>query len=165
MAHWHALAKLRQHTDLSLDILESVTIQLGNSLRKFQKQTCALYDTRELKREEAARMRRATSGPKIADNADSATSRPPPPKSTATSTAGPSLNTTSSETISSSKPGIGRQRKTLSLKTYKNHSLGDYVETIRRNGTTDSYSTESVSLYFCSGNFEGHLIPLDGARA
>ncbi len=59
MAHWHALAKLRQHTDLSLDIMDLVTIQLGTSLRKFQAETCFVFNTRELKREEAARTRQA----------------------------------------------------------------------------------------------------------
>ena len=38
-----------------------------------------------------------------------------------------------------------RKPKQLNLKTYKFHSLGDYVETIRRFGTTDSYSTQAVS--------------------
>lgn len=31
------------------------------------------------------------------------------------------------------------------MSTYKVHSLGDYVETIKTYGTTDSYSTEPVS--------------------
>ena len=31
--------------------------------------------------------------------------------------------------------------------TYKHHSLGDYMDEIRERGTTDSYSTEPVSLY------------------
>lgn len=39
-----------------------------------------------------------------------------------------------------------RLKKSLNLNTYKNHSLGDYTETIRRYGTTDSYSTESVTI-------------------
>ena len=38
-----------------------------------------------------------------------------------------------------------RQPKQLNLKTYKFHALGDYVQTIRQFGTTDSYSTQSVS--------------------
>ena len=33
----------------------------------------------------------------------------------------------------------------FNLDTYKYHSLGDYVEHIKRYGTTDSYSTEAVS--------------------
>lgn len=43
-----------------------------------------------------------------------------------------------------------RKPKQLNLKTYKYHSLGDYVETIRRFGTTDSYSTQPVSIHLMS---------------
>lgn len=118
LAHWHALAKLRQHTDLSLAVLESVTIQLSQSLRQFQLQTCPVYDTKELKREEAARIRRAAGTPN-ASMLEKPSARP--------------------------KMEIGKKGKTLNLNTYKFHSLGDYVETIKRYGTTDSYSTESVS--------------------
>jgi hypothetical protein len=39
-----------------------------------------------------------------------------------------------------------RQLKTLNLNTYKIHALGDYVSAIRSYGTTDSYSTETVSV-------------------
>jgi len=39
-----------------------------------------------------------------------------------------------------------RRAKTLNLFIYKVHALGDYVETIRRLGTTDSFSTQIVSL-------------------
>ncbi len=41
--------------------------------------------------------------------------------------------------------GSARKPKELSLKTYKFHALGDYVHSIRRFGTTDSYSTQPVS--------------------
>lgn len=37
-----------------------------------------------------------------------------------------------------------RKKKTMNLNTYKVHALGDYVDTIRRLGTSDSYSTELV---------------------
>ena len=40
-----------------------------------------------------------------------------------------------------------RWRKMLNIDTYKYHSLGDYAATIRRIGTTDSYSTELVSYH------------------
>lgn len=40
----------------------------------------------------------------------------------------------------------GPRRKTFNLQIYKYHSLGDYSKTIRRFGTTDSYSTEPVSI-------------------
>ena len=60
LAHWHSLARLQQHTDLSLSILESVTEKLGHAMRNFQEETAA-YDTRELKREEKARVKRKAS--------------------------------------------------------------------------------------------------------
>jgi hypothetical protein len=41
-----------------------------------------------------------------------------------------------------------RRPKTFNLQTYKFHALGDYVKTIRRYGTCDSYSTEIVSIRF-----------------
>jgi hypothetical protein len=49
---------------------------------------------------------------------------------------------------SSSKPTEPRERKrrTFNLQTYKVHSLGDYVDTIKKYGTTDSYSTEPVGV-------------------
>jgi hypothetical protein len=42
-------------------------------------------------------------------------------------------------------PKQSRRRKSFNLHTYKFHVLGDYVTSIRRFGTTDSYSTEPVS--------------------
>jgi hypothetical protein len=39
-----------------------------------------------------------------------------------------------------------RKSKTLNLQTYKFHSLGDYVSTIKCYGTTDSYTTSLVSI-------------------
>jgi hypothetical protein len=39
-----------------------------------------------------------------------------------------------------------RKPKPFNLKTHKFHALGDYVATIRWFGTTDSYSTQPVSL-------------------
>jgi hypothetical protein len=39
-----------------------------------------------------------------------------------------------------------RKPKLLNLETYTYHALGDYVRTIRTFGTTDSYSTQPVSI-------------------
>jgi hypothetical protein len=44
------------------------------------------------------------------------------------------------------KSSCGRMPKTFNLQTYKVHVLGDYVEAIKTFGTTDSYSTEVVSI-------------------
>lgn len=65
---------------------------------------------------------------------------------TATSTAAVPQVTPSDPTCAESQDSSGAPRfKTFSNLTYKGHSFGDYVETIRRYGTTDSYSTEPVS--------------------
>ncbi|KAF7981735.1 hypothetical protein HWV62_32343 [Athelia sp. TMB] len=57
-AHWHALAKLRQHHDITLDILDDVTTSLGEQFRYFAEKICPCYNTQELPREAAARERR-----------------------------------------------------------------------------------------------------------
>jgi hypothetical protein len=40
----------------------------------------------------------------------------------------------------------GSKLKEFNLNTYKYHALGDVANTIREYGTTESYSTEPVSL-------------------
>lgn len=59
-AHWHALAKLRLHTDLTLGILDQYTTLLGKFLRDFHSKTSSAFDTKELPREADARERRKT---------------------------------------------------------------------------------------------------------
>lgn len=54
---WHALAKLRLHSDSTVDSLEVATTELGRITRLFQKET-SIYDTKELRKEVAARGRR-----------------------------------------------------------------------------------------------------------
>ena len=171
-AHWHALAKLRMHTDATLDIMDRVTADLGNKLRSFKKTTCTVFETQELRRELDARLRRqrqqgqhkshhtpahaqepnasnpasgSSSGPADPDPAVSTSSHTPPNCDEA---AGPRVRPTGA---------AGRRPKTLNLNTYKYHALGDYTATIRRYGTTDSYSTEPVRCSFLSlvGNFIG----------
>lgn len=41
LATWHALAKLRLHTESTICALETSTTQLGSALRKFQSTICA----------------------------------------------------------------------------------------------------------------------------
>jgi hypothetical protein len=55
---WHAYAKLRLHTSSTLEALGKTTRALGASLREFVKVICSCYATKELPREEAARVRR-----------------------------------------------------------------------------------------------------------
>ncbi|EJD51863.1 hypothetical protein AURDEDRAFT_181453 [Auricularia subglabra TFB-10046 SS5] len=60
LAEWHALAKLRMHTDDTLRSLRNETRNLGMQLRLFVTETCAAFKTTELPREQAARNRRET---------------------------------------------------------------------------------------------------------
>ena len=86
-------------------------------MREFQGKTCAVFKTRELERERTARMRRQEKN-----------------------------TTTAKSKLNSQTHGSARQLKVFNLKTYKFHALGDYCSTIRRFGTTDSYSTQTVGL-------------------
>ena len=101
--------------------MEDVTRSLGNALRNFSGDTCAVFPMQELKREALSRYRHRTQA-----------------QSSATST--------------HISPTVARQPKTLNLSTYKLHALGDYTNSIRMFGSTDSYSTQSVStrlqMYF-----------------
>ena len=119
LSHWHGLAKLRMHTDETLGLMESITVMLGNHLCTFTNETCSTFSTKELHHEAEARTRRQ----------GCETLR--------------KLGNPSSRQSDAQVPS--RKTKTLNLQTYKLHALGDYPEQIRAYGTTDSYSTQSVS--------------------
>lgn len=57
LAHWHSLAKLRMHNDLTLEIMDTLTASLGKKLRDFVTKTCPAFETKELRREYNARLR------------------------------------------------------------------------------------------------------------
>jgi hypothetical protein len=174
LAHWHGLAKLRMHTEPTLDMLSQATTSLGSRFRDFQEKTCTMFQTRELERERAARQRRqgkrqgkhavnhggrpvfATSNARISSEGTGE------PTNITNHTTGPTpAHTDSRESadatnpISESAPAAPsegpRKPKHLNLKTYTYHALGDYVKTISYFGTMDSYSTQSVSFdWICS---------------
>lgn len=135
LSHWHGLAKLRLHSDLTLDILDTETTYLGDALRTFKNKTCAAFQTREFKREVDSRKKKAV-------------------KKTAPGGSSASNTTSNNETPKNVGPAAdseGRAFKAFSLKTYKAHALGDYVDIIKRIGTSDSFSSETVSLFLgCS---------------
>ena len=54
LCHWHGLAKLRLHTDETLNIFEKVTRDLGDCIRSFASDTCPHFTTKELAREAEA---------------------------------------------------------------------------------------------------------------
>jgi hypothetical protein len=125
LAEWHALAKLRMHTESTLTYMESVTTILGRELRKFRDSTCSAFATQELPKETAARGRRQARNQ----------SKKGPQRTTGTSQSGAKTTTP-----------VKQKAKQLNLSTYKVHALADYVRTIRLFGTTDSYSTQTVSF-------------------
>jgi hypothetical protein len=114
-AQWHALAKLRVHSESTVTFLEVTFTKLSQKLRKFQVYTCAVFNTVELPREKTTRQRKAN---ERADNSNS--------------------TTTSAESS-------GSRKKKFNISTYKFHAMGDYVRTIRLFGTTDSFTTQIVS--------------------
>jgi hypothetical protein len=127
-AEWHGLAKLRLHTKDTLKIMKRLTSRLGVALREFAKLTEGL-DIRETPKEYASRRKKYES-----NKAKSTTKRK---RKVAESPDDPST-------------GDGRRKCHLNLDTYKMHSLGDYVRSIQEYGTTDSYSTQIVSLIIFS---------------
>lgn len=53
-AHWHALAKLRMHSETTLSLLDQMFKRLSRQLRKFSDFTCTVFTTMELPKEKAA---------------------------------------------------------------------------------------------------------------
>jgi hypothetical protein len=110
LATWHAYAKLRLHTEHTLNSLEQATSALGTVVRHFAKIT-SVFKTYDLPRKEAARGRRAAA-----------------------------LSSKSGQKAKTS----GAKQRYLNLSTYKFHRLGDYVQSIRRFGTSDNFTTQVV---------------------
>ena len=104
-AHWHSLAKLHMHTDQTLDILDSVTVAVGEEFWEFNNTTCPHLQTCELPRKRDAckqcLAKKLRVGPSQAIRSDIASSNTDVPL-----------------------------LKTLSIDTYKHHSLGDYPKII-----------------------------------
>lgn len=128
-AEWHTLAKMRLHTDSTLAWLDESTKAFGKQIRRFESYTCSFFDTRELPQEEAARSRRLKK------------------KKGSTSRLNPSPLTPGPSTATAT-PSAGTKKKLFNLILIKLHALGDYVNTIKAFGTTDSYSTQPVWILF-----------------
>jgi hypothetical protein len=132
------------HNDCTLDVMDNTTVSLGEKLREFSETTCPAFITRELEREVRARSRREA---KKAANQKSSAQRS---QNGAGRQATPHFQSADAHPDDQVQPtvttdGQARHLKHFNLNTYKIHSLGDYTATIRKYGTTDSYSTELVS--------------------
>lgn len=130
LATWHALAKLRLHTETTVCDLEASTHRLGVQMRLFEKEVCPHYVTKELPNETAARGRRSS-----AQNAKSVPQKKAPTASKAKATA-----------AAKNGPTAQAKLRKLNINTYKMHALGGYARAIRLHGTSDSYSSHIVSL-------------------
>ena len=127
MAEWHALAKLRIHTDGTLMVLEDLTRELGKLLRQFRDLTCSQFSTVELPRETAARVRNNLKHTLPFEHIQAVTS---------VAGAGGACKFNSLGLmvmlmwVPSASAKTARKPKTLNLFTVKFHFLGDYVRHI-----------------------------------
>jgi hypothetical protein len=163
-AEWHGFAKLRMHTDFTLDHLEELTKEFGLLMRQFRDLSCSRFQTVELPREVEARKRRQQLAQ--AKNSPTSTgmgtrSEPTAPPLSDTSVSASTIQPRSTASTSASDvpptPAVPpststRKPKTLNIFTYKFHALGDYVRTIRLFGGTDSFSTQLVR-FVCPGYY------------
>ncbi|KAH6907330.1 hypothetical protein BKA70DRAFT_1490869, partial [Coprinopsis sp. MPI-PUGE-AT-0042] len=120
-AEFHGLAKLRVHTEETLERLEVVTAEFGRLMRWFRDDLCPNYDTYELPSETARRDRQAAS--RRARAADA-----------------------TAQAVPEAAPTQAKKRKFLNISTPKFHSLGDYVPWIRLFGPSDGFSTQLGEL-------------------
>ncbi|RXW16502.1 hypothetical protein EST38_g9352 [Candolleomyces aberdarensis] len=166
-AKWHALAKLRFHTDATLDLLDEATIKIGDSFWQFIANVCSQIQTKELAIEVAKRVKReqkkAASKAKLAkDKAtadESGPSTAPPADCALPSTSTileapcsanppPSLPETAARVIKTNKSRSGRsaalsgsRRKSKETKGKLRTSNGDIDQAKRTSGTQPSSST------------------------
>ncbi|TFK21308.1 hypothetical protein FA15DRAFT_707349 [Coprinopsis marcescibilis] len=132
LAHWHALAKLRLHTDETLALLKEWTAILGADVRYFKATMCEEVKTYELKKEYAARMKRAASKAKAAATGATAGKRKGKAKESEPQAG-------MSAIPEGALPGVsGKKPKEFSLEMYMFHALGDVASSIGWSGTTDS---------------------------
>ena len=123
LATWHAYAKLWLHTDNTLDSFDKLTQPLGASIRHFSGKLSDSFPVKELPKEATAQQRRTAANLK---------KKP----------------VGGSSKLNKLRQGAREIGVCLNLCTYKFHALGDYVATICRWGTTDSYNTQIISHPF-----------------
>ena len=124
LAMWHALAKLRLHTESTIVDLEHSTRHLGKAIRSFKENLCADYVAYDLPAEDApcSKKRKAKAKKVQAKKAQEVLGQP-----------------------GSTKPS--KKICELNLSTYKLHALGHYADAIQRFGLSDGYSTQGVRIY------------------
>ncbi|RDX40877.1 hypothetical protein OH76DRAFT_1304372, partial [Lentinus brumalis] len=117
LANWHALAKLRLHTTVTLEVFRKATKLMYAAVRRFARTTCEAYVTYELDREAEARGR-AQARAAIRIQAAGGTST----------------------AVAKKDPKVVVFRV---WHTYKYHCLGDYADCIERCGCTDCTTSQT----------------------
>jgi hypothetical protein len=149
------------HTDATLQLLDTETVELGTEFRSFINAVCSEIQTKELAIEVAARQRREQrkllKELKVAKDGDAMDA---PKTASLGGDVGPPVpnDTSNMPNEGSNEGGKPPQKPTtgivkpltaklvaLNIRTPKFHFLGDYSGMIRTFGTSDSYSTQSVS--------------------
>lgn len=137
------------HNNLTLDVMDAITVSLGDELRAFSQKTCAAFKTKELPREADARVRHAIKKSVPRRHGPAATAGVSGSVSQGASMPDVAPSFVQADPVPpDTRSNATRRNKTFNLSTYKLHSFGDYVATIRQYGTTDSYSTEPVCDFF-----------------
>ena len=106
------------HTDSSLEVLDIITIMFGQKLHNSAEETCKDFDTVEMDKEYQAHKR-------VEARREGHSGRD-----------GDGESGTSS----------GKRSRCFNLMTPKLHFLGDYVAQIQALGTTDSFTSQIVSM-------------------
>jgi hypothetical protein len=107
------------HTDSSLKVFDIITIAFGQKMRAFAEETCKDFKTMETDKEYQARKRaEARRESRSGGDGDK------------------ELGTSS-----------GKRHRGFNLITPKLHFLGDYIGQIRAVGTTDSFTSQIVSMH------------------
>jgi hypothetical protein len=148
LAEWHALAKLRMHTEHTLRALERATKAIGKELRFFREWTRTAFTVNELPREIMTRERRRQRkqaqprpGKRLPEQGSFSAKKGSAPQSGISANLSgsiPQLDTSVGLKESASGPGALTDQpkkkplkvKILNLNTYKVHALEDYVHAI-----------------------------------
>ncbi|KAF9491917.1 hypothetical protein BDN71DRAFT_1273770 [Pleurotus eryngii] len=137
-AYTHSLCMLRMHTTDTLQLLDKTTIEFGKHVRRFAEVTCTAFNTTELPKETAARMRHLAWKTQVSSGNTSSDPMQPTLTNTATTTT-PNATLQPNTNIAQASSNM----RTFSLSTYKLHSAGGhYADAICEYGTTDSYTTQ-----------------------
>ncbi|KAJ3541577.1 hypothetical protein NM688_g6065 [Phlebia brevispora] len=122
---WHALAKLRLHTEATVRVFRAATTHLGRAVRKFER-ACAPLDTQELPKETTARGKRMAGEAKVKG------------KTKPTGDQGAQIGGARGR-----QGALAKKTKKLNLKTFKWHNLPHFPDQIVLVGPTDIYSTQT----------------------